>query len=124
MIFPALKPSSRSFRPGDVPVTVFRSLSGKETRIVTGSQPSAHGVRIGYQNVTEAAASSILAHWYAMQGTALAFTLPPEIWAGWTEYLAGASANQYWRYSQSPEIKAVSPSIMGISVQLVSVLDG
>lgn len=124
MIFPALKPSSRSFRPGNVPVTVFRSLSGKETRIVTGSKPSAHAVGIAYQNVTEAAASSILEHWYAMKGTALAFTLPPEIWAGWTEYLAGASAAQYWRYSQSPEIKAVSPSIMGISVQLVSVLDG
>lgn len=124
MIFPALQPSSRSFKAGEIRVATFRSISGKETRVITGDTPTAHTIGLGFNNVNEAAAKNVLEHWYAMQGIALAFKLPSEVWAGWVEYSAGSSANQLWRYSQAPEISAVSPSIMVVSVQLVSVLDG
>ena len=124
MIFPSLQPSSRSFTAGNIPVSVFRSISGKETRVVTGDTPSAHAIGLGFNNVDEAVANSVLSHWYAMQGTALAFKLPSDVWAGWIDYAVGSSADQLWRYSNPPEITAVSPAIMSISVQLVSVLDG
>ena len=122
MIFPALKPSSRSFTPGLVPVTSFKAMSGKETRVITGSASVSHTCSISFQNISEAIIKQVLDHWYGRQGTALAFTLPPEVWAGWSDYLSAVNAEQEWRYESVPAVNAVSPGIMSVSVQLVSVL--
>ena len=122
MIFPALKPSSRNFSPGLVPLTSFKAMSGKETRVITGSAPVSHTCSISFQNISEAIVKQVLDHWYGRQGTALAFTLPPEVWAGWSDYLSAVNAEQEWRYESVPAINAVSPGIMSVSVQLVSVL--
>ena len=122
MIFPALKPSSRRFAPGIVPVSTFKAMSGKETRVITGSAPVSHSCSISFKNISEAMVKQVLDHWYERQGTALAFTLPPEVWAGWSDYLAAVNAEQEWRYESVPAINAVSPGIMSVSVQLVSVL--
>ena len=122
MIFPALKPSRRSFTPGLVPMTSFRSMSGKETRVITGSVPVSHSCSIGFQNIGEDTAKQILDHWYGRQGTALAFTLPAEVWAGWSDYLSAVTAEQEWRYAEVPQIESVSPGIMTAAVQLVALI--
>lgn len=124
MTFPAYKPSSRVFTAGQMPVSMFRALSGAETRIITGSQTSSHAVSLSFNNVDEQVAENILSHWYLMQGVALAFQLPFEVWAGWSNYAAGVSPDQSWRYSKAPNVDTVSPGIMNISVQLLSVLNG
>lgn len=124
MTFPAYKPSSRAFTAGQIPVSTFRALSGAETRIITGSQTSSHAVSLSFNNVDEQVTENILGHWYLMQGVALAFQLPFEVWAGWSTYANGVSPNQSWRYSKPPNVDTVSPGIMNISVQLLSVLNG
>jgi hypothetical protein len=118
--FPALRPSGRRFTPGLPPVTSFQSLSGKETRVVTGSVAFGHTASLTFQNLLEPAVKSILDHFYGQQGTVLSFTLPSATWAGWTEYTVGVAADQKWRYSSQPDITAVSPGIMSVSVRLVS----
>ena len=118
--FPALRPSARSFTPGLPPVTSFQSLSGKETRVVTGSVAFGHTASLEFQNLQEPAVKSILNHFYGQQGTVLSFTLPAAVWAGWAEYTVGVAADQKWRYSGQPNITAVSPGIMSVSVELVS----
>jgi hypothetical protein len=118
--FPALKPSSRSFTPGMVPTNSFASLSGKETRVILGDTMHGHTVSLSFSNLQEPAVKQITDHWYGRQGTALDFTLPADVWAGWAEYSSVITANQQWRYTGVPSIQAVSPGIMNLSVELVA----
>lgn len=118
--FPALKPSSRSFTLGMVPVNSFASVSGKETRVILGDTMHGHTVSLSFSNLQEPAVKQITDHWYGQQGTALAFSLSSAVWAGWAEYASAISANQQWRYTGAPKVQAVSPGIMNLSVELVA----
>ena len=118
--FPSLKPASRSFTPGMVPVQSFASMSGKETRVILGDTMHGHSVSLSFTNLQEAAAKQIIDHWYNRQGTALDFTLPADVWDGWAQYSSAITFGQTWRYKGEPKVAAVSPSIMNVSVELVS----
>ena len=118
--FPAIKPSSRSFTPGMVPVNTFASLSGKETRVILGDTIHGHSVSLSFSNLQEPAVKQITDHWYSRQGMALDFTLPADVWAGWAQYSSATTSGQKWRYTAQPEIEAVSLGIMNVSVELVS----
>ena len=118
--FPAIKPSSRGFTPGMLPVNSIVSVSGKETRVIMGDTMHGHSLSLNFQNLLEAAAKQITDHWYGQQGTALAFTLPAEVWAGWAQYNSAITAKQNWRYASQPKVSAVSPGIMNLSVELIS----
>ena len=118
--FPAIKPSSRTFTPGMVPVNSFASISGKETRVIMGDTMHGHNISLSFQNLQEPAVRQITDHWYGQQGTALAFTLPADTWAGWSEYNSAITSGQSWRYASQPQIEAVSPGIMNLSVELIS----
>ena len=85
-----------------------------------GNTMFGHTASLTFGNLQEAAVKTILEHFYAQQGTVLSFELPPDVWAGWTEYTAGVAADQQWRYTGQPKIKAVSPGIMTVSVELVA----
>ena len=118
--FPALEPSSRTFIAGHLPVSSFASISGKETRVITGDTMYGHTISLEFQNLLEPAVKKITDHWYGQQGTALAFNLSSSVWAGWTDYLTAITENQKWRYTGQPQITAVSPGIMTVTVQLVA----
>ena len=118
--FPALKPSSRSFTAGVLPVSAFSSVSGKETRVIMGNKRHGHTVELEYINVQETPVKKILQHWNNRQGTALSFTLPSAVWTGWAQYTTGVPSNQQWRYAAEPKVDAVAPSIMNVSIELVS----
>ena len=118
--FPSLRPTKRVFNPGDLPVSSFRSISGKETRVLTGDTFHNHSADLTFENLQESAASSILEHFYNQKGTFLQFTLPSAVWAGWTEYTIAVDSTQKWRYAGRPTVTAVSPSIMTVSVNLVA----
>ena len=120
--FPALQPTSRQFVPGTVPVSTFMSIAGKETRVITGANAVSHSISLSFANVSENVARQIMTHWYGRQGMALAFTLPSALWAGWVDYTSAVEQSQEWRYQSAPSVAAVSPGIMNLSVQLVSVL--
>lgn len=120
--FPVLQPTSRQFVPGTVPVSTFMSIAGKETRVITGANAVSHSITLSFANVSENVARQIMTHWYGRQGVALAFTLPSALWAGWVDYTSAVEQSQEWRYQSAPSVAAVSPGIMNLSVQLVSVL--
>ena len=118
--FPDLKPAGRSFTPGTIPVSTFQAMSGREMRVMLGDTMHGHSVSLSFTNLQEAAAKQIIDHWYNRQGTALDFTLPADVWAGWAQYSAAITSGQTWRYTGQPKVAAVSPSIMNVSVELVS----
>ena len=119
-LFPSIKPSSRQFSVGALPVNTFQALSGKEVRVVLGDTMHGHSVSLSFSNIQEPAVKLITDHWYAQNGTALAFNLPQSVWAGWDQYESAITPDQKWRYSGQPSIAAVSPGIMNVSVELVS----
>ena len=118
--FPAVRPASRNFTPGMLPVSSFASVSGKETRVIMGDTMHGHAISLSFANLQEPVVKQITDHWYGQQGTALAFTLPAAVWAGWTQYSSAITVGQQWRYTGPPAIEAVSPGIMNVSVELVS----
>ena len=118
--FPDLKPAGRSFTPGVVPVSTFQALSGREMRVILGDTMHGHSLQLSFSNIQEAAVQQILSHWYACLGTALDFTLPSNVWAGWAEYSSAITPGQKWRYTGQPSVEGVSPGIMNVSVELIS----
>ena len=98
----------------------FQAMSGREMRVVLGDTMHGHTVSLSFSNLQEPAVKQITDHWYNRQGTVLDFTLPADVWAGWAQYSSVITSGQTWRYTGQPEIKAVSPSIMNVSVELVS----
>ena len=117
--FPALQPSSRSLTPGQFPVSTFNALSGKETRVILGDTPFSHALALTFSNVLEPVMQQVLTHFRGQQGTALAFTLPAAVYAGWTDYAEEIPLTQKWRYAGPPEVEFVAPGIMSVSVSLV-----
>lgn len=118
--FPPIKPSARNFAPGLVPISSFASVSGKETRVIMGDTAANHTLRLSFENLQEAAVQLITTHWYGQQGTALDFTLPPDVWAGWAAFSTAVTADQKWRYAKQPEVSAVRLGIMSVNVELVA----
>ena len=119
-LFPSIKPAKRDFTPGTLPVSTYNALSGKEVRVILGDTTFGHAIQLSFSNVQEPTVKLITDHWYGQSGTALAFNLPQAVWAGWAEYESAITPGQKWRYSGQPKISAVSPGIMNVSVELIS----
>ena len=65
-------------------------------------------VTLAFQNIQEPTVKQITDHWYNRQGTALAFTLPSDVWAGWDQYTQTVPSSQQWRYVGQPEVEALA----------------
>ena len=120
--FPAIKPSGRSYVPPSVPLTSFKSASGKETRVLLGNKPTDHQLQLAFSNLLEATADQILAHYRGQMGMALSFTLPEEAYAGWTGHAVEAPLTQVWRYASPPQVETTAPGIMNVSIELVGLI--
>lgn len=118
--FPSLKPSARNYSQGTLPVTTYQSMSGKETRVLLGDKSHGDTLSLSFQNIQEAAVQQVIDHFNGQGGTLNAFTVPRAVWAGWDSYADLIPSDLQWRYVGAPAITAVSPGIMSLSVELVS----
>lgn len=121
MTLPDLRPSSRSFTPGDYPVKIFRSQSGAEARILYGNKRVGGTLELTYQNISDADANLFLTNFDAAKGTFTSFDLPANAVAGWS---AGASsfvpqAGLRYRYAESPDISSIKPGRSTVTVRLI-----
>ena len=121
MNFPSVVPSARTFVNGEKAMTMYKSMTGKETRILLGDTEVEHQLTLTFSNVLEAGVKSIMDHWSSSIGRFEAFTLPSSVWSGWSQYQAAVKSGQKWRYEERPEVEAVAPGIMTVSVVLISV---
>jgi hypothetical protein len=124
MTYPALAPTSRNYTTGDFPVRNYKAQSGAEVRILYGNQRTGMTLEMSYDNITDAQASTFLAHFDETKGTYLTFALPAKAldgWTGSTKYLDGGGAND-WRYESAPTVTNVAPGISKVQVKLIGVL--
>ena len=62
-----------------------------------------------FANLQEAVVQQITAHWYACLGTALDFTLPPNVWAGWAGFSSAVRRVKSGVTPASPVLKVLAP---------------
>ena len=128
MPFPVLKPSSRSYDPGDWPVRTYKAQNGAEIRMLFGSKQTNLKLALSYNNVSDTKASEFILHYEETKGTYSIFSLSPEAkvallvgWEGMPERL-GTPAGVDWRYEKAPQIVAVRPGISTVTVNLIGVI--
>ncbi len=123
MTYPTLKPSARTYDPGNWPVKTYNSMSGAEVRIRYGDKRFNAKLTLQYQNIADTAADDFLAHFDAQYGTYKAFTLPTEVLTGWsgTSYVPTETAPKF-RYSKAPTVVSVRPGVSTVSIELTGVI--
>lgn len=119
--FPTLKPSVRSWTPGSQPVQSFTALSGHEARVLLGPNPIGASLSLTFQNLLEADALLITAHYATAQGTYETFALPANTFAGMTNYGSVTPSGFSWRYAAPPAVEWIAPGIATVSVSLLAV---
>ena len=124
MAFPTLKPTGRSFEPGNYPVKTFNAQSGAEIRIAYGNRRTNAKLSLSFANVTDAEAEEFLTHFDEVLGTLNTFTIPSETKGGWTGTASAIDAptGAEWRYESSPQIASVRPGISSVTVNLLGVV--
>lgn len=132
MAYPtSLKPTSRSFDPGDYPIKYFRSQSGKEIRILYGDKRTNMRLALTYSNITDANAQLFVDHYDEVKGSFNTFNVvdgdkPAESvktgWSGSEATLGATGSGAAYRYESPPQIKQVRPGISTVTVKLIGVL--
>ena len=120
--FPALKPSSRSYSPGQLPIRQYRTLSGAVWKRAFSNTRSGHAISLEFANLPDAKAEQIVAHYDSMGGSFYRFTLPGEIFAGMSSGLTSrmqAPANVEWAYASEPQLQSVHPGVTTVKVELI-----
>jgi hypothetical protein len=123
MTFPAIKPSSRSFSPGQLPIRSYRTLSGAIWKRSFSNTRSGHAMSLEFKNIPDATADQILAHFESVGGPFYRFNLPAELFVGMSSSLTSrmqAPANVQWAYSSEPKVQSVYPGYCTVSVELIS----
>lgn len=124
MAFPTLRPTSRTFDPGDWPIKAFRAQSGAEVRILYGSVRTGMKLELSYENIIDSQAEGFLTHFNETLGTLRTFQLSGDAQAGWSgsESSLSPPENSAWRYAQAPQLTAVRPGISTVTISLIGVL--
>ena len=120
--FPALKPTSRSFQLGQYPIKTYRALSGAVVRRSFGNRPFGYTLELEFANVPEATVNSICDHYNGQGGGTLGFTVPTEVFAGYSSTLQGkvrTPAGIEWLYVEPPSVTSVIKDISSVTVRLV-----
>ena len=137
--FPSIKPTSRSYSPGQYPSTDFESLDGTKTHIRYGNKRVNATLSLGFSNITDGQVGLILDNYddvmsvydfveftdangsLGIEGSGSGYFLRKEIHAnsGTGETRLGLK----WRYSGPPKVTSVQPGISNVSCSFVACLD-
>lgn len=111
--FPSLKPTSRTYTPGQRPNTTVMSVGGDETSVRHSNGSTSYFLRLGFRGVTAAQHFSVLGH-YNLHERFVPFDLPTEVLEG--SGLTFPTGYQ-WVYVGSPATE-VLPGETTLTVEL------
>jgi hypothetical protein len=120
--FPAIKPSSRSYSPGQLPVRTYRTLSGAIWKRAFSNTRSGQALSLKFNSLNDGETEQIVAHFEDMGGTFKRFDLPSELFAGMSSGLTNRlknAANIKWAYSSEPKVESVFPGYSDVTVELI-----
>ena len=139
VLFPDVKPSSRSFSPGKYPSTEFESLDGTKTHIRYGNKRANATLTLGFSNISDGTAGLILAHYDDVMAeykfvkftsdNGTAGIVDPNSGHFLTKEIAGISGTGEtirglkWRYSSPPTVTSTFKGRSNVSCSFVGCLD-
>lgn len=134
--FPPVKPTSRSYTPGEYPSTNFESLDGTKTHIRYGNKPINARLTLSFSNIHDDDAAMILGNYYEVnsrwdhvtfkRGYA---TAGIEDTVGTAKTLTRQITEQEeiyggkWRYASPPSITSTFKGRSNVSCSFVACLD-
>ena len=127
--FPSIKPTSRSYTPGNYPSTNFESLDGTKTHIRYGNKRVNATLSLGFSNITDADAALILANYEDVNSDWDYVTFAS---ASGTAGVGSTSLSNYfkedgsglkWRYSGPPSVTSTFKGMSNVSCSFVACLD-
>lgn len=128
--FPNIAPSSRSYSPGKYPQTEFKSLNGSTSVIRFSARRSDSKLQLGFDNITDNQAASILAHYenvnsdwdYATFTTNTGAAGASTSLANYIREVGGSGLR--WRYAEPPQVQSVRPGRSSVTCNFIGILDG
>lgn len=121
--FPAITPSSRTFKPGVYPQRSYRSLNGAVVKRTFGNSPYSAVMELSFDNISDFTVIAIIDHYNNQTAANARFKLSSNVTAGLYWRLADqATAKDYnlrWEYKEPPEIQSVRPNVSNVRVSLV-----
>ena len=128
--FPQIKPSSRSYQPGNFPSTNFEALNGTKTHIRYGNKRVNATLTLGFSNISDSDAALILDNYvnvnkdwnyvtfnrgYATSGIEA---------SNLSNYVKEANGSGLkWRYSAPPSVTSAFKGRSNVSCSFVACLD-
>ena len=133
--FPDIKPSARSFTPGNYPETTFESLDGTKTYLRFGNQAINATLSLSFSNINDTDASSIISTYFESKADPTNFINV----SGGNGALAGVNYSPVdnslfqkigmfrsplkWRYSAPPTVTTTFDGLSNVSCSFVACLD-
>jgi len=127
--FPTVKPTSRSYNPGNYPQNTFEAQNGAKT-IIRYSQKRVNAtLTLGFSNISDADAALILANYEDVnsdwdyvtfdRGYATSGVTDTSLLA----YLKESGSSLKWRYSAPPSVTSSFKGKSNVSCSFVACLD-
>ena len=127
--FPSVKPSSRSYNPGEYPQTKFEAQNGAKTIMRYGKNRVNATLTLGFSNISDADAALILANYENVnsdwdyvtfdRGYATSGVTDTSLLA----YLKESGSSLKWRYSGPPSVTSSFKGKSNVSCSFVACLD-
>jgi len=127
--FPAVKPTSRSYSPGNFPQTAFKAQNGAQTIVRFGNRRVDSTLQLSFSNISDSQAALILQHYEQVNGdwNYATFGVDNALAGNGFEiniYMGETASGLRWRYSSPPSVESVYPGVSSVSCAFVGVLDG
>ena len=124
-----IPPSSRSYKPGKLPETVFESQNGSISFVSYGQNFVNAELTLNFANINDDKAALILQHYASVVGDDyVAFGATQGLQGMGSELIQNGiqTGNELlkWRYSDAPQVQSVYPGVSSVQVQFVGVLYG
>ena len=127
--FPSIKPSSRSYSPGEYPQQKFESLNGVKTTLRYGKNRINATLSLSFNNITDADAALILDNYKEVNSDWDYVTFSSTngtVGVGSTSlssYFKEFGSGLKWRYSQPPSVTSTFKGLSNVSCSFVACLD-
>ena len=127
--FPSIKPSSRSYNPGEYPQTKFEAQNGAKTIMRYGKNRVNATLKLGFANISDAEAALILENyedvnsdWDYVTFSSANGTVGVDS-TSLSNYLKESGSGLKWRYSGPPSVTSTFKGMSNVSCSFVACLD-
>jgi hypothetical protein len=128
--FPSgLRPSSRSYSPGEYPSRSFESLDGTKTYLRYGNKRVNATLNLGFSNISDADAALILSNYESVNSDWDYITFNDENAtlginsSNLKAFVNETGSSLRWRYDGPPSVTSIFPGRSNVSCSFIACLD-